>query len=116
MDWQRLKKDREAGTPGPWGCKDGDIVPVGRDTDDVISTLYQGTPDADARRIARVPDLEALALAGRELAEAVEQAQHQGCEVCGGDCASANPPVCYCPMQARAAALARWKEAGGEDE
>lgn len=72
-----IRKDREAGTPGPW---DGRYVEDGMPTDvckfGVISTSA-GHETArvwgleDAYRIARVPDMEAALLAAEELAEAV---------------------------------------------
>ena len=50
----------------------------------------------------------------KALREALETFQSYGCPACGGDCASANPPVYCCPMQeARAALLATPAEGGG---
>ncbi len=55
----------------------------------------------------------------RALVEALERMVGQwgleACPVCGGDCASANPPISMCPMIAvmqAQRALARAKEAG----
>lgn len=46
------------------------------------------------------------------LSEALRTFESYGCPVCGGDCASANPPVMFCPMQAARVALSdsgsRW--------
>lgn len=41
----------------------------------------------------------------REMRAALEFFVTYGCPVCGGDCASANPPVYGCPMRAAHAAL-----------
>lgn len=50
----------------------------------------------------------------KALREALETFQSYGCPACGGDCASANPPVYCCPLQeARAALLATPAEGGG---
>jgi uncharacterized small protein (DUF1192 family) len=45
------------------------------------------------------------------LREALADFVSYGCPACGGDCASANPPVALCPMQNARAVL---KETGGE--
>lgn len=67
-----IEKDREAGTPGPWSVSGpgdaGYIIATG----ELIAETYGVGEncdgyDADARRIARVPQLEALALKGAEL-------------------------------------------------
>lgn len=64
---KQIKRDREAGTPGPWatdwtGC-DFWCGPC---------TVLGGSrqSETDARRIARVPDMEAALLAADELASA----------------------------------------------
>lgn len=80
IDLDQLKADREAGTPGEWRSE--------RDTChfDTLSDIYAGkaliaqtgaTPvqaqEADARRIARLPDLEAAYIeAVAKLDQAVE--------------------------------------------
>ena len=53
--------------------------------------------------------LRALAAERDRLRDVVLRWQHYGCPDCGGDCASANPPVSMCIMQATRAALANCK-------
>jgi len=126
MDWKQLEKDRENGTPGPWRSGVSDFYP-GLDgplsvrvytTEAVEEAIVSGDVcRANADRIARVPDLEALALAGRELAAQLGAAKK------GFD---ALLDLNLLPERYRdaaqqqrdeaRAALARWKEAGGEDE
>ena len=48
---------------------------------------------------------EAHAARIERLVAALRSFRGFGCPICGGDCASANPPVSNCPMQAAAAAL-----------
>lgn len=90
-----IKKDREAGTPGPWmapyeTCDNGwyldtegensyvGIGPVceGQDQTPIAITAVESLwkddkLDANAARIARVPELEEIALAAAELVEQV---------------------------------------------
>lgn len=44
---------------------------------------------------------------GGVLAWMVVDQQIRGCPVCGGDCAAANPPVLFCPMQESDALLSK---------
>ena len=82
---EQIKRDREAGTPGPWqrakslrNHRLDDFNVDGPDRRGICSTGgyadgKEGTHDenkANARRIARVPDLEAALLAADELATA----------------------------------------------
>lgn len=88
-----IKKDREAGTPGPWAVPDqtwstkltvdveGDLLIPCAGTggamsySNTICTLdWRGSAcwDANARRIARVPDMEAALLAADALARSIE--------------------------------------------
>lgn len=52
----------------------------------------------------------------KQVMEALKYWQHQGCPNCSGDCASANPPVGFCPMVATDAAYTALKERIGEKE
>lgn len=74
-----IKRDREAGTPGPWMAdggdgeifyNDGDVFPW------VCCINFDNTPNAqalaDCERIARVPDMEAALLAAEGLAFCVK--------------------------------------------
>jgi hypothetical protein len=76
---ERIKADREAGTPGPWvggDDPDGEICTG----DDVCAWIccvnYDDTTNAqassDARRISHVPDMEARILADADRIEALE--------------------------------------------
>ena len=47
---------------------------------------------------------------GDKLADGVRAAIEFGCPVCGGDCASANPPVSACPIRDWTQALTEWKD------
>ncbi len=88
-----IKRDREAGTPGPWhlhDCKDWD----GRatyhyqevwteDCDVIAAEVYRAHNDggsANMSRIARIPEMEAALLAAEELAEAVEGEDQMMCQ------------------------------------
>ena len=68
-------------------------------TEDALQVIYE------------LRDIEERALqAEAQLAVtvgALEYFQQNGCPVCSGDCASANPPVLFCPMQALATLPAR---------
>jgi len=70
-----IRKDREAGTPGPWGLSEAVHVWVMAGNLHV-ATIPRATDGdwspANARRIARVPRLERIALAAEELAEAAD--------------------------------------------
>lgn len=90
----QIKADREAGTPGPWAYEaHGDTIQYGVGVCHAISDIEMAFPlsgqvDSDvmvtdpvcvevncqtnARRIARVPDMETAILAAGELADAVE--------------------------------------------
>ena len=82
--FDEIERDAETGTPGPWqvdGTRHtGDLKMgpnarlhfVGPDDDGVAAVFFDmktGVGFTDARRIARVPDLERIALAVNELAE-----------------------------------------------
>ena len=72
-----IKRDREAGTPGPWRTSKVNPSRVfGPDSQPVMDrdpTFSQEVKfEANARRIARIPDLEAALLAADELARAVD--------------------------------------------
>ena len=54
--------------------------------------------------------LATLQARGDRLAKLLDEVQRQGCEICNGDCASANPPVGYCPTKARSDALTEWRK------
>ena len=87
-----IRKDREAGTPGPWQAdevfmQDGHPTRVATpDIDGIpaatLAECFQDWEDfrvswknaeANARRCARVPDMEAALLAAEELADAVDE-------------------------------------------
>lgn len=55
---------------------------------------------------AKATALEQIRDALVQATEALSMAQSYGCPVCGGDCASANPPVSSCPMRAYHSSLA----------
>lgn len=76
-----IKRDREAGTPGPWETysKDSGIrhhtdPPFGHHDYIAVIVAANQRPFSDARRIARVPQMEAALLAAEELAKATEWA------------------------------------------
>jgi hypothetical protein len=67
----------------------------------------QSTPDAGGG-VRELTEQEHLAVQqalidSGETVEALSNpaAEAQDCEVCGGDCSSANPPVIYCPVNER---------------
>lgn len=66
---------------------DHGAVKAAEDADKIVANLYAA--EADKAR----------------LSEALRTFESYGCPVCGGDCASANPPVMFCPMQAARVAL-----------
>lgn len=81
------------------------------------STGYDATMEVVEFVMAEADRRHATALAAKaaELAEArkaLDLFEHYGCPICHGDCASANPPVDCCPMEA----ARRAREAqGGEN-
>lgn len=68
-----LVADKEAGTPGPWYAESGHVQQNGQlywqvtdGSDAIMQNQFcwcQGSQDANARRIARVPDLEDAVIA-----------------------------------------------------
>jgi hypothetical protein len=68
IDPDELRADMEAGTPGPWvrdcwdilglGAGTGAVCEVMRPNDDDASFWMPGEEEANARRIARLPELE----------------------------------------------------------
>lgn len=78
IDIDNLKADREAGTPGPWVLEYPDatwgIVPGSKRGYIFMSCFFEkgdGHDVRNARRIARVPDLETAVIAAEALADAV---------------------------------------------
>lgn len=82
-----IKRDREAGTPGPWvSAKDDpndgpeDVIMAG---EYYVSSAHYITDhsktESNARRIARVPDMEAALLAAENLANAVSVLSGAAC-------------------------------------
>lgn len=87
-----IKKDREAGTPGPWKLHDTESYD-GRSTthyqevwsDDLdviceeVTRAHNDGGSANMRRIARVPELEEIALAAAKYLEALKDGdpEHQ---------------------------------------
>jgi hypothetical protein len=77
---EQIKQDREAGTPGPWKTDtEYDVTgPMGWMVADML--VLDGNPSAteaaNARRIARVPDMEARILADAEVIKAAEELAH----------------------------------------
>lgn len=61
--------------------------------------------DMRAALIAIKPTLARLAAENARMREALSRWQSYGCPDCGGDCASANPPVLCCLVQETRAAL-----------
>lgn len=82
IDWKALEADREVGTPGPWRLGSwGDNVFGTGPRNEWLSVCRVKRDDAaieesndgfDARRIARVPDLEAYAMRAKRQLEAAE--------------------------------------------
>ena len=96
-----IKRDREAGTPGPWGLltdtginsphssgllfsawsprviddtkEDGESWLAMRTRTDPARYAMRSETHSNARRIARIPQMEAALLAAVELADCVEQ-------------------------------------------
>ena len=88
IDFDELRRDRETGTQGPWSLTRSDpnegvdcwwleasrpFPPPARGFRVLDLGTVRGDHAEDARRIARVPQLEALALAAEGLAEAARQ-------------------------------------------
>lgn len=102
-----IRKEREAGTPGPWRSEasDGPVGDYGKagcgvwseyifeaglegmdNEDDAMDDawvcgIWGGIDlkkESDSRRIARVPQLEAIALAAEELKEAIDYCDNHG--------------------------------------
>ena len=74
MDFEQLRKDMEDGTEGPWQVKSTSVFTRPNESY-VALCVDSGTrsfPEAlhNARRIARVPDLERIALAAEEYRKA----------------------------------------------
>ena len=70
MNIEQLRKDMEAGTQGDWVVDGRGITSTSLHAMDcIIEHVYGSEPDA--RRIARVPQLERIALAAEGLADAV---------------------------------------------
>ena len=115
IDWTQLEADREAGTPGPWrvGANNPTQV-IGPDSQPVITKdppfRLAEKQEANARRIACLPALEAYALAAREKLEAAERLV----EACWKFSAAIDDPMGR-PGSARIAmlsALAAYRAAG----
>ena len=123
-----IRADREAGTPGPWRIGNHDPkrgIWVGGSNENggaVLPYLWFGHTinfpneyEANARRIARVPELEAIALAADELEEAL--AAYVLAERAAADTSSPDDYdfvfECWERVEAARAALA---ETGGRDE
>ena len=78
-----IKRDREAGTPGSWVAGKSAFEVFNADHGSMnyeiasgytlIAALYSDDIGPDARRIARIPQMEAALLAAVELADCVEQ-------------------------------------------
>lgn len=79
---EQIKRDREAGTPGPWAAKKSAFEVFNVDHGEMkyeiaadftlIAALYSSDIDPDARRIARVPAMEEALLAAEKLADGFE--------------------------------------------
>ena len=90
-DWTELQKDVEAGTPGPWAWVEEPSMwggPWRLSPGIMWPDQSDATPGGDARDranarlIARAPDLAALALAGKRLADEVREIS---CDFMKGD-------------------------------
>lgn len=86
INMTELLADRENGTDGPWYCDDGCDV---RDRNDVMAGIVvTDTPEIDARRIARLPDLEAAYIEAVGALRGIAGYPHGGVTVkgeCSGD-------------------------------
>ncbi|WP_411975961.1 hypothetical protein [Sulfitobacter faviae] len=74
-----IKRNREAGTPGPWSAFTDDtgphtniVSPTPR-TSCVFSLAGRDKRHPDIERVCRVPDMEAALLAAEGLADAVDE-------------------------------------------
>jgi hypothetical protein len=86
-----IKRDRDAGTPGPWIQNLGMLTKYDGDTTKPIEVAGLGMAHfsagslsfchqiANSRRIARVPDMEAALLAAENLANAVSVLSGAAC-------------------------------------
>lgn len=112
MDSDTIRQMLAEATPGPWQI--GELLPsmvfnwsVPPDHRDAV--IADGATEANARLIAAAPDLAAEVLRLRLLLGQANSLLGQwgsfGCPDCGGDCASANPPVIGCLPQATASLL-----------
>ena len=89
MDFDQLRADMEAGTQGDWFAGWGEgltgpsmsnaqagtnagMYPIGASDRSCVGATSSATPVIDARRIARVPQLERIALAAEALAEMLD--------------------------------------------
>lgn len=93
---EQLKRDREAGTDGPWRVEDGQIWDSRSDGEPGIP-MFRGVTDyrrwgrdytnrelaINARRIARLPDLEAAFLEAVELMKHAQRYDADFCHDCG---------------------------------
>lgn len=80
IDWTQLEADRAAGKKGPWFIDRSFEIGPRSDHDDQSFGMILGCADAfgekkeaNARRIARVPDLEAYALRARRIEAAADE-------------------------------------------
>lgn len=77
-----IKRDREAGTPGPWSAFTDDTAPHTNivspvpHTSCVFSLAGRDKRHPDIDRLCRVPDMEAALIAAEELADAAECIRH----------------------------------------
>lgn len=68
----QIKADREAGTPGRIDAAKQLTLNIARSGWNLVVWSKRATIRADARRIARVPDMEAALIAAAELADLVD--------------------------------------------
>ena len=88
----KIRKDREAGTPGPWRVHNCESLgerclnfyqEIWNDETDILVTTevtraHNDGGKVNMRRIARVPDMEAALIAAEELMAAAAAAQWAG--------------------------------------
>ena len=89
MNIEQLRKDMEAGTQGDWfegwgdgltgpsmaralDATDSGMHPIGTSEGGCVGAVSTETPIVDARRIARVPQLERIALAAEAMAKTLQ--------------------------------------------